>query len=65
VGHRKIGQRPFDGNQAVQDEPDPATYLHSTIGCWLRDRLSPLLGEVGELIENPRGPRPDPSLCSG
>jgi hypothetical protein len=47
-------------DEAVQDELDPATYLHSMIGCWLRDRLSPLLREVAGLIENPRGPLPNP-----
>lgn len=47
-------------DEAVQDEVDAATYLHSSIGCWLRDRLSPLLREVSGLIENPRGPLPNP-----
>jgi hypothetical protein len=45
-------------DEAVQDEVDPATYLHSSIGCWLRDQLSPLLREVSGVIENPRGPHP-------
>lgn len=28
------------------DPPDPASLLHSTLGCWLRDRLSPMLTEM-------------------
>jgi hypothetical protein len=43
------------------DKPDPATLLHSSLGCWLRDRLSPLLTEMervvgnGEALGLPRG----------
>jgi hypothetical protein len=32
------------------DEPDPATLLHSSLGCWLRDRLSPMLTEMERAV---------------
>lgn len=38
-------------DENVLDEPDAATLIHSSLGCWLRDRLSPLLAEVSTLVE--------------
>ena len=35
------------------DKPDPATLLHSSVGCWLRDRLSPMLTEMLQLVDRP------------
>ncbi len=36
-------------DEAVLEDLDPSTHLHSTLGCWLRDRVSPLLAEVSSL----------------
>jgi hypothetical protein len=32
---------------------DPAAQIHASLGCWLRDRLSPLLTEICSLLEQP------------
>lgn len=37
-------------DENVGDEPDAATQIHSSLGCWLRDRLSPLLTEISALL---------------
>lgn len=38
-------------DENVVDEPDAATQIHSSLGCWLRDRLSPLLTEISSLLD--------------
>lgn len=39
-------------DENVGDEPDAATQIHSSLGCWLRDRLSPLLSEISYLLRH-------------
>lgn len=41
------------GEEAMPEQPDAATHLHSTLGCWLRDRVSPLVTEVSDLTKGP------------
>lgn len=41
------------GDEAIQEEPDPSTHLHSILGCWLRDRVSPLVAEVSSFTTGP------------
>lgn len=46
---------PFLPGPSIEDldagQPDPATLLHSSVGCWLRDRLSPMLTEMERVGE--------------
>lgn len=39
------------------DPPDPASLLHSALGCWLRDRLSPMLTEIERVVAGAGGSR--------
>jgi hypothetical protein len=41
---------PDPTEEDLADKPDPATLLHSTLGCWLRDRLSPMLTEMERVV---------------
>ena len=38
------------------EPPDLVTHYHSVLGCWLRDHLSPLVGEMGAFLRDPLSP---------
>lgn len=47
---------PGPSNEDLDDDKqDPATRLHSSLGCWLRDRLSPMLTEMERVVGRGEG----------
>lgn len=53
------------GDEAALEEPDPSTHLHSILGCWLRDRVSPLVAEVSSFTRGPLGREARNGLARG
>jgi hypothetical protein len=43
--------------EAEYDEADPASRMHSAIGCGLRDRLDPLIQDLDAAAEEDAGSR--------